>query len=102
MKAEPDYISIDDLVLGDGWGDPFTLDRIDALSVQVEGNPAVVRCAVNRPGGGYSWRSTIELQAGGWTDITDSLLGGFSHFQLRRAAAGSPSTVSVRAFCQGG
>jgi hypothetical protein len=102
MTARADYITEDDITVGDEWGEIFSLDRIDDLSVKVAGNPVDVRFSPILESGGYHWRKGSKLFAGGWNDITDGAAKGFGHFQFRNTAAGSPGVVSIRAYCHGG
>lgn len=99
--ARPDYVSRDNIALEDNWGSVYKLDRIDSVSVRVQTNAAQIRFAANDGTPALDWRDPVDLQAGGWSEIGDGVLRGFSYFQLRRQTAGSASVVDLRAFCTG-
>lgn len=99
--ARPDYVTRSAQALADDWGSVYRLDRIDSVSVRVQTNPAQIRFAADDGTPALDWRDPIDLQAGGWTEIGDGVLQGFSYFQLKRQTPGSASVVDIAAFCKG-
>lgn len=97
----PKILARDDVVLDDEPGTIYDVGRIDVLTIRVVGNPAAVRYSPKLPNGGQDWSEWETCQAGGTTVNENGELAGFGLFQLRRATAGSASTVTIRARCTG-
>ena len=103
FKFAPRARTIDrqSVALDDEWGDVYDLGRIDDLAVYVQTNPAQVRFSPKLPNGGVDWEEPVTLRSGGTTTFDQGTASGFGLFQLRRATAGSASTVSFTGFCRG-